>query len=297
MDTLTLTRDDKTLHLDARGHAEAPPILFLHGFPEYRAAWAPVAERLSDSYRCLMPDQRGYGLSWRGGAVADYAVKHLAADAIAMIDTFCGGRATVAGHDWGASVAYAVAMRAPERVSQLIIANGAHPVTFQRALAAGGAQAQASSYIDWLRAPGSEEALAKDGFARMFGFFERHMNTDWLTPATRAAYARAWRDAAGVGAMVNWYRATPLQVAKPGAPLDNADLPPWNPAALRVSMAHLLLWGMQDKALLPEARAGLDAFCDDLTVKEHAQADHWIIHQEPDWVARHMRMWLAEKSA
>ena len=42
---------------------------------------------------------------------------------------------------------------------------------------------------------------------------------------------------------------------------------------------------LQDTALLPETRDGLHAYCDDLTVAEHPEADHWIIHQHPDWVA------------
>lgn len=295
MDSLFFDIGDKRFHALRAGDPANPLLLCLHGFPEYCGAWADVMPHLADRFHVIAPDQRGYGQSWRGGDVADYAAKHLAADAIAMIDRLGGGRAILAGHDWGASVAYAVAMRAPERVSHLVIANGVHPAPFQRALAAGGAQSEASQYIEWLRAPGSEEALAEDDFARMFGLFSKHMNMGWLTEEKRRAFAAAWRDAEGVRGMVNWYRATPLKVAKPGAPLPEDALPPWDTAAMRITMPHLLIWGEDDRALLPASRAGLEDFCDDLTVRSFAGADHWILHQEPEAVAQTMQAFLAAR--
>lgn len=297
MDSTFFDIAGKRFHALTAGDPQAHCLLFLHGFPEYCGAWTDVIPHLADHFYCVAPDQRGYGQSWRGGEVADYQAKHLARDAIAMIDRFGDGRATVIGHDWGASVAYAVAMRAPERVSRLIIANGVHPATFQKALASGGKQSEASQYIEWLRAPGSEDALVAGDFEKMFGLFSRHMDMGWFTDAKRADYAAAWRDAAGVRGMVNWYRATPLQVAKPGAQIPPQDLPPWDPDALRITMPHLLLWGMNDVALLPEARSGLEDFCDSLKVVEFPDADHWIPHQKPVEVARAIAAFCAENPA
>ena len=296
MDSIFFEIGDKRFHALSAGDPARPLLLCLHGFPEYCGGWADVMPHLADRYHVVAPDQRGYGQSWRAGTVDDYAARHLAADAIAMIARFGDGRAIVAGHDWGASVAYAVAMRAPDSVSHLVIANGVHPAPFQRALAAGGAQSEASQYIEWLRAAGSEEALAADDFALMFGLFSKHMNMDWLTPDRRRAFAAAWKDVEGVRAMVNWYRATPLKVARPGAPLPPGSLPPWDMDAMRISMPHLLIWGEEDRALLPASRDGLEDFCDDLTVRRFPGADHWILHQEPEAVARTIRNFLSEKS-
>lgn len=287
-----ITANGKTFHLLEAGPDDAPPLLFLHGFPEYCGAWSEVIAHLSDDFRCLAPDQRGYGDSWRGGDVADYEMKHLRADCIAMIDQLCDGRTVLLGHDWGASVAYATAIRAPEKVSHLVIANGAHPGPFAMALAAGGAQSEASQYIDWLRRDGSEQALAADDFDLMFGLFSRHMAMDWLTPDKRAAYARAWRDADGVRAMVNWYRATPFAVAQPGHPLPVPDMPA---DSLHIPMPHLLIWGENDKALLSESRAGLETYCADLTVETYPDADHWILHQKPAEVAARIRAFLRDR--
>nr|WP_325251076.1 alpha/beta hydrolase [Amylibacter sp.] len=286
----------KSFHALTAGTPGMPLLLFLHGFPEYCGAWAGILPALAEDYYCVAPDQRGYGQSWRGPDVADYATKHLAADVLAMIEKFGKGTAAaLIGHDWGASVAYACAMRAPDgMIERLIIANGVHPAPFQKELAAGGAQTAASQYIEWLRADGSENALAENDFERMFGLFAKHMDMRWLTDDLRKAYHAAWRDAAGVRGMVNWYRATPLLVAKPGEPIPADELPVWDQAALRITMPHLLIWGMKDTALLPETRNGLAQYCDDLTVIEHPEADHWIIHQQPEWVADQISTYLLQ---
>ncbi len=53
-----------------------------------------------------------------------------------------------------------------------------------------------------------------------------------------------------------------------------------DPAQLRVRMPHLVIWGMDDRALLPVSRATLADYCDDLSVREIEGADHWVVHQQ-----------------
>ncbi len=58
-------------------------------------------------------------------------------------------------------------------------------------------------------------------------------------------------------------------------------------------LAHLLLWGENDTALLPECYVGLEDHCTDLTVQTIADADHWLLHQKPGEIAKHIRIFLA----
>jgi epoxide hydrolase 4 len=273
------------------GDPDSPLLLLLHGFPEYSGAWEEIMERLSDEFFCVAPDQRGYGGSSKPAGVGNYAAGKLATDALGILDHYRPGgqAAALVGHDWGASVAYAAAFRAPERIGKLVIANGVHPVPFQRELAKGGAQSEASQYINWLRAEGSEDKLAADGFAGLRRMLDAKMDTSWLTPERFARYAEAWGDAGGVACMVNWYRAAPLVVPKPGETVPPENLPDIPPDAVRVRVPHLLIWGEQDGALLPECIEGLDAFCDDLTVMRMPDADHWILHQRPETCATAIR--------
>jgi epoxide hydrolase 4 len=65
-----------------------------------------------------------------------------------------------------------------------------------------------------------------------------------------------------------------------------------DPAQLKVRMPHLVIWGMDDRALLPVARATLSDYCDDLTVREVPGADHWVVHQRTADVISHLRAFL-----
>jgi pimeloyl-ACP methyl ester carboxylesterase len=271
------------------GNDAAPVVLFLHGFPEYSAAWTEVAELLSDRYHCVAPDQRGFGQSWAPPEVEAYRLGELVGDMAALIGAL-GGPVTVVGHDWGAAVAYGLAMFKPELVSRLVIINGVHPAPFQRELAAGGAQTSASQYIRFLREEGSEDKLSANDFDGLLKLFSAKMNLDWMTPERRQLYKTEWSHPGRLKAMINWYRASPLKVADPGKPLpDAAD---FAKDRLQVRCPHLLIWGDDDTALLPVCIEGLEEYAADLTVRHVAGADHWICHQKPDVVAGLIGSWL-----
>ena len=196
----------------------------------------------------------------------------------------------IALHDWGSAVAYGLAMFRPDLVERLIVLNGVHPVPFQRAMAAGGAQTQASQYIHFLRSEGAEAALAAGNFDKLRRLFAAHMDMSWLEGARLQAYLHEWARPGRLTGMLNWYRASPLKVAHPGRPITN--LPDFPIDRLHVRCPHLLIWGADDTALLPEATEGLEDFCADLTRIELAGADHWLHHQKPREVAQAIRNWI-----
>ncbi len=269
------------------GDDSLPKLLMLHGFPEYGGAWAQLAPLLSKRFHCIAPDQRGFGQSWAPAEVSQYATSKLVADMAALIGD---APVHVLGHDWGAAVAYGLAMFRPELVEKLIIMNGVHPVPFQRALAKGGAQAEASQYIHYLRSAGAEERLAEDNFAKLSSLFSANMDHAWADAATAAAYRTEWGRPGRMRGMLNWYRASPLVVPKVGEVAQMPDLPL---DRLIVRCPHLLIWGANDTALLPEATEGLENFASDLTRVDIAGADHWLHHQQPEAVAEAILGWVA----
>lgn len=285
--TETVQLNDKPFFLRHWGDRDAPKLLMLHGFPEYSGAWNDLAPLLAERYHCIAPDQRGYGQSWRPAEVEHYKTGQLVGDMAALIGD---DPVIVLGHDWGASVAYALAISRPDLVSKLIIMNGVHPAPFQRELAKGGPQTDASQYIHYLRREGSEDALSSDDFAKLMGLFSAHMDMGWLQGDTLAGYKAAWRDAQGLGAMINWYRASPLKLGGPGEAIDDALT--FDPAKLQVRCPHLLVWGMNDTALLPAATEGLEDYAPDLTRVTIQGADHWLHHQKPREVADAILGWL-----
>lgn len=282
-----------SFHCLTAGDPSRPLLLMLHGFPEYSGAWEEMLERLSDDYFCVAPDQRGYNTSSKPEGVAEYTGGKLARDAAAILTHFAPRARAVIGHDWGASVAYALSFARPDLMDRLIILNGAHPIPFQRALAAGGPQAEASQYIEYLRSPKAEARLSADNFGKLAALFAEGMDMSWLHGERRERYIKAWSQPGALTGMLNWYRATPMQVAKPGQPIPADLVKALDPAKLRVTPPHLLIWGKNDTALKMSAHEGLEDLCNDLTLRYFDDADHWIIHQQPDAVAAVIRDYLA----
>jgi pimeloyl-ACP methyl ester carboxylesterase len=292
MQTHSLTLNGQDFFVRSWGQPHLPKLIMLHGFPEYSGAYDDLAPKLSGMFHCIAPDQRGYGQSWAPSEVGEYTTSKLVSDIVALInsDLVGGGPVAVMGHDWGASIAYGLAMMHPELVNRLIIANGVHPVPFQRELAKGGAQSKASQYIHFIKKPDSHEKLAQDECAQLIRLFSANMSTDWLAGERLEAYKTEWLRPGRLQGMTNWYRASPLKVAAPDEALKEA--PQFPRDKMQVHCDHLLIWGMNDTAVLPESTQGLEDFCTTLKRVEIDEADHWVLHQKPDEVAEAIVDWV-----
>lgn len=277
------------------GDETLPPLLLLHGFPEYGGAWADFAACLQDRFHCIAPDQRGYGQSWAPPEVRNYTLPELVGDMAALVEAEGRGAVTVMGHDWGAAVAYGLAMFRPDLTERLIIANGVHPAPFQASLAKGGAQTAASQYIPFLRRPDSHEILAANDFEKFLALFSANMDLSWMTKEMQEDYKTEWKRGDRFKTMVHWYRASPIEVPKPGETLQNPPVAPKE--RLMVNCPHLLIWADGDTALLPESTEGLEDYAPDLTRVTVEGADHWLLHQKPQEVARIVRDWMPPQSA
>jgi pimeloyl-ACP methyl ester carboxylesterase len=100
----------------ACGLPEATALIFLHGWPELSISWRhqlPVLAGLG--FRAVAPDMRGYGRSSVYGRHADYALEHVVADMIELIDRLGAEKAIWVGHDWGSPVVWSIAQHYPER--------------------------------------------------------------------------------------------------------------------------------------------------------------------------------------
>lgn len=291
---------DIRLHYAAMGDPARPLVLCLHGFPEYWAGWREVMPLLADRHFVVAPDQRGFGQSSKPSGVDAYQTRHLVADVAALADHLSGGKPFLLfGHDWGSAVAYAYAFRYPQKLKGLVVANGVHPATFQRAIVEDPEQRASSQYMSRLRVDGAAAAMRADNFSRTLNMIAGFSTTDWMSENDRAAYRDAWSGEGTMEAMLNWYRASPVVVPPVDVPASDLvvkvpvlDLPD---DALRVDVPHLIVWGERDEALRPVCLDGLDRYVPDLTVERIADAGHWILHERPAEVVRAVRRWVEEK--
>lgn len=285
---------DVSLHVAMLGDHDKPLVICLHGFPEYWAAWAGVMKELAADFFLVAPDQRGFNLSSCPAAVESYRVRHMVADLASLADRLSPARPFVlAGHDWGASVAYAYAMAHPNRLSHLVIANGVHPVCFQRAILEDEGQRQASQYINRLRADDAETLLSQDDHRRLLRMIEGFSSAGFMDEAMRCAYREAWSKEGVLTGMLNWYRASPLVVPAVGGKGKSAMILDMPEEHFAIRMPHLVIWGEADQALRPSCLQGLDRFAPDLTVERVSDAGHWILHEQPQRVAQAIRDFAA----
>ena len=273
------------------GNPASPPIIFLHGFPESHRTWRHQMAGLSGRYYCIAPDQRGYARSSKPPEVSDYAVPKLVADVFALADALGIDRFTLAAHDWGGAIGWAAAIGNPERVARLIICNAPHPYIFQKTLIDDMDQRAASQYIRAFRDDSIDRRIAENGLEWFFDHsFMRHLDAAQVSAADRAAYLDEWGQPDAMKAMLNWYRASPMAVP----PMEGAvQRPAFLDAPFpRLTMPVLVIWGMNDKALLPSQLEGLDNHIDDVTIVRIEGAGHFVPWEAPDAVTQAMRDWL-----
>ena len=258
------------IHVVQAGPLTGPPVILLHGFPEFWYGWRYQIPYLADTgYRVWAPDQRGYNLSEKPRPIAAYNLDVLAADVVALIRATARERVFLVGHDWGAAVAWWVAVKHPELLARLVILNVPHPIVMARHTRQSLEQIARSWYIFFFQLPRLPELLFRAGGYR-FGLkaLELSSRPDTFTNDDMEAYRRAWARPGAVTAMINWYRAT--------RQTRTARLP-----SLRVSTPTLIIWGARDVALSRPLAPKSLAMCDDGHLVFIERATHWVQHDEP----------------
>jgi len=284
---------DVRLHHASVGEPGNRLIICLHGFPEYWAAWRAVMHELADDFLVVAPDQRGFNLSSKPEGEEAYRAKNMVRDLAALADHLSPARPFIlAGHDWGASIAYAYAFAFPERLSHLVIANGAHPVCFQRAIIEDDGQRRASQYFHRLRAADAATRMAENDFQRTTKMLAGFSRSDWMTAEVAAECKAAWAQPGAMQAMLHWYNSSPIVVPGPGEDVADAPLLAVPVEKVTVSVPHLVIWGEADEALRPACLRDLGNFAPDLEIRTIAGAGHWILHEKPQEVAAAMRSFL-----
>ena len=272
-----------TMNVALCGPDDAPPVILLHGFPESHRTWAKVAPLLTDRFRLIMPDLRGFGDSDRPQDVAAYSTDTLIADVFALADALGVDRFALVGHDWGGAVAWAAALRGNSRIERLAIVNSPHPAIFQRSIITDDAQRAASQYIRAFRDPGMEAQVARMGIDLFFDkSFRGHVDLAAIDPAERAHSIADWSRSGALTAMFNWYRASQIIVPAMG---EDAALPAWVARGVpRLKIPVRVIWGLEDKALLPIQLDGIGEIGDDVEVVPLAGVGHFAPWQAPDQV-------------
>lgn len=266
VETLTATIGENTFDVRVAGPDDGVPVVLLHGFPETSACWLPVLPALVEAgHRVIAPTQRGYSPGARPVGVEHYTIDRLSGDILGLLDHFGLPTAHLAGHDWGAAVAWWTAAHHPDRVRSLTAVSVPHPAAYSWALREDADQQTRSRYIDVFRnGDAGERALLRDDAARLRGYFTG------IDPELADEHVRALTAPGALTAALSWYRAMGREFA--GTPA--------------VSVPTTYVWSNADEAL---GRAGAQR-CGDFVTGPYRFVEldgigHWVPESAPDALA------------
>jgi pimeloyl-ACP methyl ester carboxylesterase len=253
------------------GEPGAPLVLLLHGFAESLHCWrAQLAALAAAGYRAVAPSQRGYSPGARPdiGDTANYHIERLMDDAMAISTALGYGdcRFHLVGHDWGGSIAWALADRFSERLASLTVLSRPHPNAFNRALElTNGDQAHRSRHHQAFLDPDAADLLLADDARQL-----RDRLTAAGVPADAIkAHLGVLGNKAAMEAAITWYRAR-------GAIRD-----PLGP----IRVPTLYIWGNADDTVGPAAAEGTEDFiAAPYRFEILAGIGHFAAEQAPDRV-------------
>lgn len=269
------------LHVALAGPDHGRLLIFLHGFPEFWYGWRRQIDFFARlGYRVLAPDQRGYNLSDKPGGIAAYGLDHLVRDIVGLIKAVGRERALIVGHDWGAVVAWWLALRHADCVEKLAVLNGPHPQVMRRHLLHDAEQRRKSWYIFFFQLPGLPEwRMQKNGWEIAGRALLKTSRPGTFGEADLAEYRAAWSQPGAVTAMINWYRAA-LRQRRGGA------------GHATVKMPALIIWGGRDRFLRTELAEASLAQCKHAELLLLENASHWVQHEEAEAVNQRLQQFF-----
>ncbi len=285
------------IELSVMEDGQGPLVVLCHGFPELAYSWRRQIPVLSAAgYRVAAPDMRGFGESSAPPEVEAYDIAQLCGDMCGLLDELGERSAVFVGHDWGANVAWHMAILHPERTRAVaglsvpfVPRSPAPPLPIMRR------RFGEDFYISYFQRPGeAEEALARDvrrtlttsrAWTRAWakeGSSEPKLPR-WLAEDELAVYVRAFERTGFTGGL-NWYR--------------NIDRN-WEltaPFADRhIEQPAMFLTGEMDLVRRFMPAEAMDGWVTDLRASVIvAGAGHWVQQEAPDAVNEALLGFLAE---
>lgn len=262
--------------------------LCLHGFPEHAYSWRhqmPLLARLG--YRVWAPNLRGYGATDSPREVSAYKTRTLVQDVASLIKAANPRETVLIAHDWGAALAWSLAMDQPQLIDRLVILNLPHPACFARELRRP-VQFVKSWYMFFFQLPWLPEFLLgrRQGRATSELIRKTSRNPARFPGEALEIYRANASRPGGLTAMINWYRALFR-----GGDLRRflaRDIP-------TIDIPTLFLWGDADVALSLRTTRGTEQYVSDLTFRVLPGVSHWIHQEAPEAVNAMLEAWLTGK--
>ena len=303
------------INMAVHEQGDGTPVLFVHGFPELAYSWRyqlPVIA--AAGYRVIAPDMRGYGGTDKPQGIEQYTVQKLIGDIEGLLDALDIARAHVVAHDWGALLAWQLALLAPERMLSLTALNipffprpPIDPIEIMRAALGKDfyiVNFQDSDEADRRCAEDPERVfevmMRKNVISReRFNTLPKEMRSfsllaalsrielsgdPLLSPEEAQVYVEAFA-AGGFTAPINWYRNWSQNWAS------SADV------EQVVSVPTLFIEAVDDVIISPEQISAMKPHVRDLEIRTIEHCGHWSQQEKPAELNALLLNWLSARSA
>jgi pimeloyl-ACP methyl ester carboxylesterase len=262
---------------------DGPPVVLLHGFPEFWFSWRNQIPFLAaNGFRAIAPDLRGYNDSGKPADINAYAIPEIVKDIAGLITQVAGGRCTLVGHDWGGVAAWFVAMLHPELVERLIILNSPHPAPFAREMKKPRQKLRMSYQLLFQPRGFAEFVMRRFRFLALRSMLR---SAGRFTPEDIERYVEAWSKPGALSGMANYYRA----VFKTRRLLRSLVRP--------IAMPTMLIWGDRDPVFTIETTERFEEWVPNLRLERIAKAGHFVQTDAPDRVSQLMVEFLKPLSS
>ena len=286
VEKIKLTNGPLQFSAYAAGHG--PIVLLLHGFPDSKATFdAQLTALARAGYRAVAVTMRGYEPEAQP-ADGDYHAIRMAEDVSAWINQLGAESVHLVGHDWGASIAYASAALAPERIRSLTTIAVPHPVRFGDAFATSPEQQARSTYIMEFQQPGFEDRIVSDDCAYLEALW-RSWSPGWSIPAPLLAAMKATFSTPHVArAALEYYRQA-FDTTSPAALQSHALL------AKPITVPTLGICGKKDACISADIFVNAmrpEDFPVKLRIEQIEGAGHFTHAEAPDVVNAMILDWI-----
>ncbi len=280
---------DVKLHYAESGWQNSELVILLHGFPEFWYSWRHQLPVLGRHFHVVAPDMRGYNLSDKPLRVEDYRIEFLVNDVLGLVRHWKQEKIILIGHDWGASIAWAVAQGHPEALSKLVALQVPPPRAWRDNITLR--QFLRSWYMFFIQLPKIPELwLGANDFAKVARIYkDTARRPEAFTDEDIRTYIGALRQPGALTAALNYYRANVLRSLTRGG----VETPEQGTGRIRVPT--LFIYGEHDSAVIPATVRDVGRFID-APFQEVRIADsaHWVQNEAAEEVNQTLLEFLEE---
>ena len=242
-------------------------VILLHGFPETsRMYYNLIPVLVSEGFKVVAPDQRGYSPGARLPKISDYSIDKLSQDVIDIADAFQFEKFHLIGHDWGSAVGWVTVAFHSDRVISWTALSVPHLDAFFEAMNNNPEQQRKSQYIIFFK-----KAIFPELYFKIFGY--KYLKDIWRKSSQLEIekYLAVFKQRGVLKASLNWYRAN---INDENKMIGDIDTP------------TLIIYGLKDMAIGEKSVDESVKYLKGYYKIEKLETGHWLIQESFEAISK-----------